>query len=267
MEISGFTFIAQIINFLILVGLLHHFLYGPITRMMNRRQQMIQSSLQSAADKLTEAERQAAFYQQQLHTLETQREQMLSQARKEVEQHRQELLRQMRQALEEQQVQWYVAIQRERSEFLQALRQRLGQEITTVLRRMLTDLANTDLEYQMSSVFLERLQHLTAKQQQEMAQSLMRSPMVKISSAFELPDASRQSIVDFLHQQFSPQIAIQFETVPELICGILLRTPTQEIAWAIPSYLESLENNLLVALEQEMLPHDEPRSATEIIAP
>ena len=41
MQIDWITVAAQIVNFLILVWLLQHFLYGPITRAMQRREQRI----------------------------------------------------------------------------------------------------------------------------------------------------------------------------------------------------------------------------------
>jgi F-type H+-transporting ATPase subunit b len=47
--IDWFTVCAQIVNFLVLVALLKHFLYGPILRAMDAREQTI-------ADRLAEAE-------------------------------------------------------------------------------------------------------------------------------------------------------------------------------------------------------------------
>jgi F-type H+-transporting ATPase subunit b len=52
MKINWFTFIAQIINFLILVWLLRHFLYKPILNAVDEREKKIAGQLKDAkADK------------------------------------------------------------------------------------------------------------------------------------------------------------------------------------------------------------------------
>ena len=48
MLIDGFTVVAQIINFLILLFLLRRFLYGPIIKIMEERQAKIAAQLAEA---------------------------------------------------------------------------------------------------------------------------------------------------------------------------------------------------------------------------
>ena len=48
MNIDWFTFAAQVINFLVLVGLLRHFLYGPVVRAMQAREQKVTQRLTDA---------------------------------------------------------------------------------------------------------------------------------------------------------------------------------------------------------------------------
>ena len=50
MSIDWFTFTAQILNFLVLVWLLTHFLYQPITKAMQERQQKIADEHQKALE-------------------------------------------------------------------------------------------------------------------------------------------------------------------------------------------------------------------------
>ena len=53
MQIDWFTVVAQIVNFLTLVGLLKKFLYGPIIRAMDDRERRIASRLEEANDAST----------------------------------------------------------------------------------------------------------------------------------------------------------------------------------------------------------------------
>ncbi|NER81960.1 MAG: ATP F0F1 synthase subunit B, partial [Leptolyngbya sp. SIO1D8] len=59
MLIDPFTTLAQIVNFLILVTLLKHFLYGPITRTMAQREQTIANRLEQAEQQEIAAQQEA----------------------------------------------------------------------------------------------------------------------------------------------------------------------------------------------------------------
>lgn len=56
MQIDYFTFAAQIINFLVLVFLLRHFLYRPVIRSMKEREQKISDQLKDAEEKRIQAD-------------------------------------------------------------------------------------------------------------------------------------------------------------------------------------------------------------------
>ena len=53
MLIDWFTVVAQIVNFLILVALLKHFLYGPLVRAIDAREERIAARLAEAERKRT----------------------------------------------------------------------------------------------------------------------------------------------------------------------------------------------------------------------
>ena len=57
MEINWFTVIAQIVNFLILVWLLKRFLYKPVLKAIDDREQKVAAKLKDAEIKNAEAEK------------------------------------------------------------------------------------------------------------------------------------------------------------------------------------------------------------------
>src|SRR5512135_1691282 len=91
-----FTVIAQIINFLILVALLKRFLYGPIVRAMDRREEEIASRLDAAAKKSVDAEQERERYETLARELAEAREEMRAGAREEAEELREDLLEKAR---------------------------------------------------------------------------------------------------------------------------------------------------------------------------
>ena len=154
------TVIFQIINFLILVALLNRFLYGPITRVMAKRQEQIVQTLQNAAAKEEIAQQEAEGYRQKQRALEAHREELLSEIRQQVEAQRQVMLRRAREEVDGVRTRWYEAVQKEKQVFLHDLRRQAGYQLARTARHTLNDLANTTLEQQIVEVFITRLHHL-----------------------------------------------------------------------------------------------------------
>ena len=62
MQIDYFTTLAQMVNFLILVLLLKHFLYAPVLKLMDERERVITSRLEEVEEKKRAAEEEAEAY-------------------------------------------------------------------------------------------------------------------------------------------------------------------------------------------------------------
>src|SRR5690606_19777616 len=162
MQVDWFTLIAQVVNLLVLVGLLKHFLYGRIVRAMNEREATIAGRLEEAARERASAEQEAESFRARNRELEEQREQILARFRKEAESHRQQLMETARLEIEKMKIEWLEALERERHESLRSFRKNLGQAVLAVARQGLKELANADLEDRMVEVFVGRLEALDA---------------------------------------------------------------------------------------------------------
>jgi len=92
MLIDWFTVIAQIINFLILVFLLKHFLYGRIINAMDQREARITARLEEAEAQKKEAENEAAMFKLKNQNFNSEREEMFSNAKEESESFRKDLM-------------------------------------------------------------------------------------------------------------------------------------------------------------------------------
>lgn len=252
MLIDWFTVGAQIVNFLILVVLLKVFLYGPIIKAMDEREQHIASRLDEAERQKQSAEEEGASYRQRQQELEATRADLLAQARQDADTQRQELLDKARQEVESVQARWHKAVCDEKDAFLRDLRQRASQQMYAMARRALTDLAHADLEQQMMATFVDELQALDADAWDVIATSQQdaKQPLV-IHSAFDVPQTARQQLQHVLQAHLGEVVNVRFETAPEIICGIELQTDGRKIAWSLEHYLETLEENLAAAFEEE----------------
>lgn len=246
MHFDWFTVVAQIVNFLILVGLLKYFLYGRILEAMDTRERTIRARLNEAEQQSREAEHQAQAYQHKLEQIDRERRALLDEAQTQAERRRHELLAQVRRDVDETRARWHEDLSRDQASFLRELRQRTFAQVLAIARRAFRDLAEADVERQIVNAFLDRLQKLDAREWHTLAESLCNGRKAAVvQSAFTMSDDDRQRVHEVLRMSLSAEVLVQFETAPELICGIALKTPGHKVAWSLDEYLEGLEEVLL----------------------
>jgi F-type H+-transporting ATPase subunit b len=136
----------------------------------------------------------------------------------------------------------------------QALIQRTQQEVFSIARKTLTDLADASLEEQVSEAFIRQLRNMDSPAKAELLETATSAadPAV-IRSAFSLAKEQCTAIQQAINETFAADVHTRFETAPELISGIELRAGGKKLAWSIADYLTSLEagiSELLHADEQ-----------------
>jgi len=248
--IDWFTVIAQIINFLALVYLLKRFLYGPIIKAMDKRQEKIDLRLEEAGKKKEEATQEAELFLQKSREFDTRHEEMLSQIEKEVEARKIELIKEARSRVDADMAGWYAAIEKEKETFLQDIRRHAVRHTCAIVGRAIKDLSNADLENRITSIFIERLQNIGSDEREALAQAVQHSMEgIKVNSSFEISGESAKKIVRLLQNLTTDPVVVQFEILPELICGIELKLHGRKISWNIADYLESFEESMRATIE------------------
>lgn len=252
MHIDWFVFFAQIVNFLILVYLLKRFLFGRIIAAMDSREARIAATLADAERMKQEAQQALAAAHEQTRLWNERYEGMVRQAAEEVDAQRKDLLSKARADVDEHRRRWEETIDRERDAFLQRLREETGKQICLAARKALQDLADVELERRIVDVFVRRLGELGEQEKAGLRESLagMKGRVI-VQSAFILAPELRTEIEGALRLHGANGDAITFETQPTVISGIELRTPGYKLAWSVDEYLESLEESISSALQEE----------------
>jgi F-type H+-transporting ATPase subunit b len=259
MLIDWFTVVAQVVNFLILVWLLKRFLYKPILRALDAREQQIALTLADADAKKAEAQRERDEFQHKNEAFDQQRSALLHQATGEVKAERERLLDQARQDADALRAERQDALKHEQQHLKVEITRRTREEVFAIARKTLRDLAGTSLEARMSEVFAQRLQALDDETKHDFTEAVKTSSEpVRVRSAFELSAEQRAAIQTTFNTTLSVDIPIRFETVPDLISGIELSVNGRKIAWSISDYLASLEKSI-----GELLAPSNPQAKTE----
>lgn len=252
MHIDWFVFLAQIVNFLILVYLLKRFLYGRIVQAMDRREHMIVSRFEEAERLKKEAEAQLAIYEEKKRQLEEKEEELLNRMIQEVEAKKKEMLEKARQDVEAIRLRWQDTIRREQESFLQDLSHRIGKQTWLVARRVLASMADETIEQRMVRVFLRRIAELDEEGKKSLWEAIDQAGgRVVIQSAFPISAGLQGEIHSALADGGGRVLDVRYEIQDETIVGIELRAHGYKLAWSIGDYLENLEETFAHALMEE----------------
>lgn len=240
--IDWFTIGAQVLNFVILIWLMKRFLYQPILRAIDEREERIARELSVADATRNEAQKERDEFQQKNAEFDDQRAALLSKATDEAKDEREQLLAEARQAADSLSATREESLKREHRDLTDEITRRTQDEVFAIARKALTDLADASLEERMSHVFTRRLRELGDESKANLAGALKaaKEPAI-VRSAFDLPAEASAAIQKALNESFSADIPLRFEITPELIAGIELSANGQKVAWNIADYLATLE--------------------------
>jgi F-type H+-transporting ATPase subunit b len=255
MLIDWFTVGAQVLNFLILVWLLKHFLYKPILDAIDAREKRIAAELADADAKKAVAQKERDEFKHRNDEFDRQRAELLGKAVDEAKAERQRLVDDARKAADDLSARRRETLSNDAHNLNQAIGRRTQQEVFAIARKALADLATVSLEERLGEVFTRRLREMDGKAKEALGSALRTSSEpALVRSTFALPAGQTAAIQNALNETFAAEIRVRFETAPDLVSGIELTANGQKVAWSIADYLSSLEKSVGELLKASAAP-------------
>lgn len=249
MLVDWVTVVAQIVNFLILAAVLKFLLYDRVVRALDERQGRIEQDLDDAARRKDQAEQSAREYREQKQQFEQKRDEMLQDARKQADQRREELEADARKEVDQRRDRWLEALRSRQESFLQDLRSQAARQLCDIAARTLHDLADRDLQQQVVSVFLGKIEDVSPD---ALESGRDEDESIVVRSAWDLEDDTRERIEHKLQERFDtgPE-QIRFETDREVICGVEIRRAGRSIGWTVEAYLDEVTEAIRASIEEQ----------------
>jgi F-type H+-transporting ATPase subunit b len=262
MLIDWFTVGAQVLNFLILVWLLKHFLYQPILTAIDAREARIAGELADADAKKAEAAKERADFEQKNAAFDQEKAKQLSQAKAAADSERQRLLDAARQDAADLAAKRQESLRQEAQNLHQEIRRRTQQEVFAIARKALGDLAGAKLEEQMVKVFVDRLQALGTEEKKALVTALQAKVQpIAVHTSVDLKAAEQKTLTKAIQALLGEKTAIRFATTADLVSGIELSSDGHKLAWSIDGYLADLENGIGELLKAKAPEPDAPEKA------
>ena len=235
MELNWSTFILEILNFLVLLWILKHFLYQPVLQMIAHRQSTIQQSMADAQKMQDAAQAAQQQYQNRLQDWQQERDQARTALRTEIGVERTKLLRTLQVELEKEREKTHVLIEKEQQETLLKLEATAMAQGAQFAARLLQAFANPALESQLVEFTLQQLAAMNAEQRNAIgsaANGLVTD--IQVGSAFQLSEEHRQQLEKAIKTVTGLTAPVQFSRDSALLAGLRITLG----AWVLKANLQ-----------------------------
>lgn len=248
MKIDWFTVIAQILNFLILAWLLKRFLFKPIQNAIDKREKKITSQLIEAENNVSNAKKEQAEFKRKNEIFDQAKKDLMNKVVAEINEEREKLFEKARNEASELQSNLDKAYKETEENLNRDIEHKIQQEVFSITRKTLADLATQSLEEQLANILINRLKDLKKEEKEQFAEAFnqteIRTNPIIVRSAFDLPENKQTEIINTVNEMLETKAEIQFKTTPELICGIELTSNGYKLAWSVSAYLHSLQKSI-----------------------
>lgn len=221
MEFSWTTFVLEIINFLVLVWILTHFLFKPVTDVVARRQAGIDKQLAESERLNEQSQALKDEYENRLADWEHECQQARASLNKELEAERTSRLNVLMQAIEQEKEKVQVAEARQRNEAIREIEHRALQQSAKFATALLNKASGPELESRLIAILLDELSSLSNDSVNALRRQWGESPeAITVTSAYPVASCERQQLEKALAGVSQLSLPVHYSEDPGLIAGL-----------------------------------------------
>jgi len=246
MQIDWITFVAEIINLLVLVWLLKRFLYAPINNIIQQRQAEINEKIEAADNLHCQAESEFQTLQMEKNAFEKSLQTRQNDLTKELSVERKETLNKIKLQASQLKHQLQSEIKLQNENLKSELEQFISRDFLRISGKIITDLTGATPMERVLNLFYEKLVNLKKSDINDINKIIKNQKVITIYSSDTLSEKHQHDMTRFLRSYFeiSPKTKIQYQVSANLILGIEIRIQDIGIDWTIKNYLDEMEQGL-----------------------
>jgi F-type H+-transporting ATPase subunit b len=243
--IDPFTVFVQVLNFIILVLVLKRFLFRPVIRAMNQREERIARELETARKDREEADEDLRKMQERKAKLKEEEVRLLQDVTRRAENLEKELVAEAKSAAREKERAFTEAFERTKIRRSEELQREMAGHLYSMAETALQDLAGHSLHASMVDRFLDILENDPGSWETRFHNLLSEHDTLIVSTPLD-PDAeTRTRLHAILKKRFGFKGNLDFRKDPELMAGLAMSGNGHRLDWTIHRYLEDLKTGLL----------------------
>lgn len=221
MEINWSTFVLEIINFLVLVWILKHFLYKPVLDVIARRQAGIEKTLADAKSLHTEAEKLQEQYESRLSDWNQEKQQEHEVLAHELEAERTRKMAEIQTSLEQEKQKTRVTEERRQAESMRKIEESALVQGARFATHLLELAAGPETEIRLVELMITELSQLSDERITAFRSNYGKnSETLVVTSAYPLPDDLSQRLAKALEKIAGPNMVLRFAQDKKLLAGV-----------------------------------------------
>lgn len=221
MELSGTTFVLEIINFLVLVWILKRFLYRPVLDVIARRRASVAKTMADAETLHARAEKLQEQYEGRLAAWENEREEARRDLDQEFETVRKRKMEELQAAIEREHEKVRAADARRRIEAVREMETAALGQGARFATRLLEQASGPEVQNSLVHMLVTELSGLSDERIRALRNSFGKAPQsIRVLSAFPLAADQRQKLERLLSAISESDAGIYFEQDSELLAGV-----------------------------------------------
>ncbi len=240
LNINLSTILLQMANFFILVFILYRFLFTPLKKAMQKREEMVTKAMDEAAVAKAEAEKVRQEYEQKSSNIDAEISARKNEARIVIEQTRQQMLNEVKNQSERFRRQTEDTLASLRTEAIQQHKQEIADLVAQFAREMMIDLMNPQLQKLYQEEFLDKVKGIDISKFVGTS-SHNEEEYIKAIMAIEADQDFQDNLLALLKKQVSIPFNLTFETDEKLIAGGILRFENELIDGSLGGQINELK--------------------------
>jgi len=220
MELDWSTFLLEVLNFLVLVWILQHFLYRPVLEAIQRRKQSIEKQLGDAAQQKETAENLSQQYTHRLEDWQKEKEDARQSLQTEINTERKRLLDNLHKELDSERQKQAMLDQRQQETLKKQLEKQAASQGAAFVTRLLERLASPELEATIIDMLVDDLQNLPEESLNDIRTAANKADStLVVTSAYDIVESRRNSLQDTLTAIMGRTLSCEFNTDQRVVAG------------------------------------------------
>lgn len=250
MNINWFEIIAQMINFFILLFLLHKLLYKPVINAMEQRQEKISKDKNEADAKMKDANALIEEYENKMAGIKEKEKKILENSKDQAQEEKEALIEKYKKEAQDKGDEFLKEIQEEEENFLSEIRKSLGENALKIASNILSILSKKKLQESVFDTFVDKIKKLDADTLKDEMKS--KDKTLELIASESLSEEQKTYFEERLKEKIDYK-TINYRIDENLIVGYELKLESITIHTNIKKYLDEAEKSIMKTLEKESL--------------
>jgi F-type H+-transporting ATPase subunit b len=223
MTFNPWTFLLQVVNFVVLVLVLRRLLYRPLHEAIERRREVVRQTQAQAEIAREEAGAIKQQLEEKLAQVDRQREETLRQAHEQAEVERKRLLAEAETAAQRLQEEVRRSLEHDREEMLQKLSGDVVTHALNLAERLLRQAADSTLQAQLAKHLIETLDSLPTDQREQLRRDWQSEEQTWLEAAANPDGETLKRLTATVASVAGRELTLNVQCNPALIGGVRLR--------------------------------------------